>query len=101
THDHQTLAGWWRGADIQARCDHGNVPPDLTEKHLEDRNRERRNLKAALKAAGLDLPARLSQERASEESLRVLTVSAYRLLGWTPSVLAAVRLGDLSDEIGP
>ncbi|MBY2922279.1 4-alpha-glucanotransferase [Rhizobium leguminosarum] len=101
THDHQTLAGWWRGADIQARCDHGIVPPDLTKKHLEDRKRERRNLKAALKAAGLELPARLFQARASEETLRELTVSAYRFIARTPSLLAAVRLADLTDEKRP
>ncbi|NKM98426.1 4-alpha-glucanotransferase [Rhizobium leguminosarum] len=101
THDHQTLAGWWRGADIQARCDHGIVPPDLTEKHLEDRKRERRKLKAALKAAGLELPTRLSQARASEETLRDLTVSAYRFIARTPSLLAAVRLADLTDEKRP
>ncbi|MBY2948673.1 4-alpha-glucanotransferase [Rhizobium leguminosarum] len=101
THDHQTLAGWWRGADIQARCDHGIVPPDLTKKHLEDRKRERRNLKAALKAAGLQLPARLFQARASEETLRELTVSAYRFIARTPSLLAAVRLADLTDEKRP
>ncbi|MBY2965023.1 4-alpha-glucanotransferase [Rhizobium leguminosarum] len=101
THDHQTLAGWWRGADIQARCDHGIVPPDLTKKHLEDRKRERRNLNAALKAAGLELPARLFQARASEETLRELTVSAYRFIARTPSLLAAVRLADLTDEKRP
>jgi 4-alpha-glucanotransferase len=101
THDHQTLAGWWRGADIQARADHGIVPPDLTEKHLEDRKRERRNMKMALKAAGLDLPAQLSQVRASEETLRELTVSAYRFIARTPSLLAAVRLADLTDEKSP
>ncbi|MGR9200750.1 4-alpha-glucanotransferase [Rhizobium leguminosarum] len=101
THDHQTLAGWWRGADIQARCEHGIVPPDLTDAHLEDRKQERRNLKAALKAAGLDLPARLSQARASEETLRELTVSAYRFIARTPSLLAAIRLADLTDEKRP
>ncbi|MGR9460013.1 4-alpha-glucanotransferase (plasmid) [Rhizobium leguminosarum] len=101
THDHQTLAGWWRGADIQARCEHGIVPPDLTEAHLEDRKRERRKLKAALKAAGLDLPARLSQARASEQTLRELTVGAYRFIARTPSLLAAVRLADLTDEKRP
>ncbi|MBY5813556.1 4-alpha-glucanotransferase [Rhizobium leguminosarum] len=100
THDHQSLAGWWRGADIQARCDHGIVPPDLTEKHLEDRERERRNLKSALKAAGLDLPAGLTA-RASRETLRELTVSAYRFIARTPSLLVAVRLADLTDEKKP
>lgn len=100
THDHQTLAGWWRGADIQDRCDHGIVPPDLSERHLEHRKRERRNLKAALKAAGLDLSAGLTV-RASREALRELTVSAYRFIARTPSLLVAVRLADLTDEKKP
>ncbi|MBB3135491.1 4-alpha-glucanotransferase [Rhizobium pisi] len=100
THDHQTLAGWWRGADIKARRDHAIVPPDLTEEHLRHRKRERRNLKAALEAAGLDLPAGLTA-RASREALRELTVSAYRFIARTPSRLAVVRLADLTDEKNP
>ncbi|MBY5568926.1 4-alpha-glucanotransferase [Rhizobium leguminosarum] len=100
THDHQTLAGWWRGADIQDRCDHGIVPPDLTKRHLEHRTRERRSLKAALKTAGVDLPAGLTA-RASRETLRELTVSAYRFIARTRSLLVAVRLADLTDEKKP
>ncbi|MBX5181818.1 4-alpha-glucanotransferase [Rhizobium sp. NZLR5] len=101
THDHQTLAGWWRGADIRDRCKHGIVPPDLTEEHLKHRKHERRNLKATFKVAGLDLPARLAAARVSEETLRELTVSAYRFIARTPSLLVAVRLADLTDEKKP
>ncbi|MBX4909884.1 MULTISPECIES: 4-alpha-glucanotransferase [Rhizobium] len=100
THDHQTLAGWWRSADIQDRRDHGIVPPDLTAKHLQHRRRERRNLKTALRAAGIDVPARLNA-RASRETLRELTVSAYRFIARTPSLLVAVRVADLTDEKSP
>ncbi len=100
THDHQTLAGWWRGADIQDRCEHGIVPPDLTQQHLEHRKRERRCLKAAFKAVGINLPPRLTA-RASEETLKDLTVSAYRFIARTPSLLTAVRLADLTDEKRP
>ncbi|MBB2834086.1 UNVERIFIED_ORG: 4-alpha-glucanotransferase [Rhizobium esperanzae] len=100
THDHQTLAGWWRGADIQDRREHGIVPPDLTEKHLEHRKRERKSLTAALRAAGLGLPQRLDAT-ASREALRELTVSAYRYIARTPSLLVAVRLADLTDEKNP
>lgn len=100
THDHQTLAGWWRGADIQDRREHGIVPPDLTKKHLEHRKRERRRLKAALRAAGFGLPQRLDA-RASREALRQLTVSAYRFIARTPSLLVAIRLADLTDEKNP
>ncbi|EJC72412.1 4-alpha-glucanotransferase [Rhizobium leguminosarum bv. trifolii WSM2012] len=101
THDHQTLAGWWRGADIQDRCEHGIVPPDLTEEHFKHRKRERRHLKAAFKAAGLDVPPQLMAARASQETLQDLTVSAYRFIARTPSLLTAVRLADLTDEKRP
>ncbi|EJZ18837.1 4-alpha-glucanotransferase, partial [Rhizobium sp. Pop5] len=100
THDHQTLAGWWRGADIKARCDHAIVPPDITREHLRHRKRERRNLRAALEAAGLNLPAGLAAG-ASRDVLRDLTVSAYRFIAGTPSLLVAVRLADLTDENNP
>ncbi|RFB84240.1 4-alpha-glucanotransferase [Rhizobium leguminosarum bv. trifolii] len=100
THDHQTLAGWWRGADIQDRCEHGIVPPNLTGEHLKHRKRERRFLKAVFKAAGLDVPARLTA-RASQEALQDLTVSAYRFIARTPSLLTAMRLADLTDEKRP
>ncbi|MBX4867591.1 4-alpha-glucanotransferase (plasmid) [Rhizobium bangladeshense] len=100
THDHQTLAGWWRSADIQDRRNHGIVPPDLTAKHLRHRRRERRNLTTALRAAGIDVPSRLSA-RASGETLKELTVSAYRFIARTPSLLVAVRLADLTDEKKP
>ncbi|MBP2448204.1 4-alpha-glucanotransferase [Rhizobium leguminosarum] len=100
THDHQTLAGWWRGADIRDRCEHGIVPPDLTEEHLKHRKHERRRLKTVFKAAGIDLPPRLTA-RASQETLKDLTVSAYRFIARTPSLLTAVRLADLTDEERP
>ncbi|AHF87232.1 4-alpha-glucanotransferase (plasmid) [Rhizobium leguminosarum bv. trifolii WSM1689] len=101
THDHQTLAGWWRAADIEDRLTHGIVPPDLTEKHLQHRKRERRRLKSAFKAAGLDVSPRLTAARASKATLNALTVSAYRFIARSPSLLAAVRLADLTDEKRP
>jgi 4-alpha-glucanotransferase len=57
THDHQTLAGWWRGADIKARERHGIVPPDVTQTHIEERKDERRELKEALEAEAPTLQA--------------------------------------------
>lgn len=58
THDHQTLAGWWRGADIQARLRHGIVPPDVTKAHVEERRHEREDLwQNALDITGI-APAR-------------------------------------------
>ncbi|MCB5203751.1 4-alpha-glucanotransferase [Neorhizobium sp. T786] len=101
THDHQTLAGWWRGADIKARAEHGIVPPDVSERHIERRQEERQDLKVALDEAGAGPPDRLPTETASDEKLTDLVVSAHRFVAKTPSVLAAVRLADMTGENRP
>ena len=101
THDHQTLAGWWRGADIKVRAEHGIVPPDVTEKHVEERKHERQDLKDALEESGAEPPERLPPKTANEERLSDLVVSAHRFIAKTPSLLAAVRLADLTGEKNP
>jgi 4-alpha-glucanotransferase len=101
THDHQTLAGWWRGADIKARAEHGIVPPDVSESHVEERQNEREDLKLALDEAGADPPDRLPPQTATDDKLKDLVVSAHRFIAKTPSVLAAVRLADMTGEKRP
>jgi 4-alpha-glucanotransferase len=101
THDHQTLAGWWRGADIKARAEHGIVSPDVTETHVEERQYERENLGIALGAAGLRPAEHLPPRSAIDEKLNDLVVSAHRFIGSTPSLLAAVRLADMTGEKHP
>lgn len=101
THDHQTLAGWWRGADIRVRAEHGIVPPEVTDLHVEERKLERKDLKETLEEAGTEPPRRLPSETAGEEKLRDLVVAAHRFIAKTPSVLAAVRLADLTGEKNP
>jgi 4-alpha-glucanotransferase len=101
THDHQTLAGWWRGADIRARAEHGIVPSDLTERHVEERKEERRDLRQALVEAGGELPKRLPPQTATAETLTSLVVSAHLFIAKTPSMLAAVRLADMTGEKSP
>jgi 4-alpha-glucanotransferase len=100
THDHQTLAGWWRGADIEARRQHGIVPPGISEEHLKERKAERRYLLKALEQAGIDHPTRLPSN-ATDRKLRDLVASAHRFIARTPSMLAAVRLADLTGETRP
>jgi 4-alpha-glucanotransferase len=101
THDHQTLAGWWRGADIKARAEHGIVPPDVSETHIEERQHERVGLHIALDEAGADPPDHLPPRTATDDSLNDLVVSAHRFIAKTPSVLAAVRLADMTGEKRP
>jgi len=101
THDHQTLAGWWRGADIRARLRHGIVPPDVTKAHVEERRHEREDLKNALDIAGTQPPADPPAVTTNDKKLRDLVVSAHEFIAKTSSVLAAVRLADMTDEKRP
>lgn len=101
THDHQTLAGWWRGADIKARAEHRIVPPEMTETHVKERQHEREDLKLALDEVGLNAAGRLPPLNASDEKLNDLVISAHRFIARTPSVLAAVRLADMTGEKRP
>ncbi|SFB62344.1 4-alpha-glucanotransferase [Rhizobium sp. NFR07] len=101
THDHQTLAGWWRGADIKARADHGIVPSDVSAAHVKERKHEREDLKLVLAQADVEAPHRLPSAAANDEKLKDLVVSAHRFIAKTPSVLAAVRLADMTSEKHP
>lgn len=98
THDHQTLAGWWRNADIKVRAEHGIVPPDVTKDHFAERKVERRDLLEALEEAEAEPPATLPAATATEDKLADLVVSAHRFIAKTPSILVAVRLADMTGE---
>ncbi|SMC87468.1 4-alpha-glucanotransferase [Rhizobium sp. RU36D] len=101
THDHQTLVGWWRGADIEARDEHGIIPPETTREHRQDRKLERSHLLKVLRASGIAVPARLAAGSTDPEKLQNLVVGAHRFIARTPSMLVAVRLADLTDEKRP
>lgn len=97
THDHQTLAGWWRGADIALRAEHSIVSPDLTRQHEAAREEEREQLVQAIGNSGAGDLAKNPRE----PGLADLTVQAYGFVAGTPSMLVAVRLADLTDEKRP
>ncbi len=97
THDHQTLTGWWRGADIALRAEHGIVSPELTRQHENERHAERRQLIQAIGNSNSDILT----ETPSASALDDMTIRAHRFIAETPSILAAVRLADLTDEKRP
>lgn len=101
THDHQTLAGWWRGADIKARAEHGIVPDDTTKVHVEEREAEREELQVALADAGIRLPKQMPSAEAGDAKLKDLVLSAHRFIAKTPSLMVAVRLADITGEKDP
>ena len=97
THDHQTLAGWWRGADITLRAEHGIVSPELTRQHEAARRAERQKFAQAIGIPDADILA----DNPPTSALEDLTTLAHRFIADTPSMLVAVRLADLTDEKQP
>jgi len=97
THDHQTLAGWWCGADIALRAEHGIVSPDLTRQHEAVREKERQQLVQAIGNPG----AGDQTGSPAASTLDDMTIRAHRFVAGTPSMLVAVRLADLTDEKQP
>lgn len=101
THDHQTLTGWWRGADIVAREEHGIVSPEISAQHEEERESEREELTGALKQAAVDPPIRQPSAKANDAKLEELVISAHRFIAKAPSLMVAVRLADMTGEKQP
>lgn len=100
THDHQTLGGWWTGADVQARIDHKLVPKRLAEQDMAARSVERADLVRILEAEALAAPDAERLEL-DDEALDRLIISLHRFLARSPSMLMAVRLADLTKESQP
>lgn len=100
THDHQTLGGWWAGADIMARANHGLVPQAIADQDLAQRETERADLVRLLGSEKLTAPAPDTSSLAGSDLDRLI-LSLHRLMARTPSMLLGVRLADLTKEPEP
>jgi len=106
THDLPTLKGWWRGNDIELRMEHGLIEETAGRWQFEERARERHALIELATRSGA-LPrgalggAGASPGDGEEEMPAALVVAAHRLIADTPSLLASVRLADLTGESRP
>jgi 4-alpha-glucanotransferase len=87
THDLPTVAGWWRGSDLEewARC---GVVTDIAEAQTA-RNRERKTLWRAFVSSG----AADGERPAADESTRAAD-AAVNFIAATPSRLALLPLED-------
>lgn len=91
THDLPTLAGWWRGRDLDLIESLGLFPPEQPPQRLrEERAHDRARL---LRALGLDPAWADGPMRAG------LAEAAHAFLASTPACLMAVQLEDLALEI--
>jgi (1->4)-alpha-D-glucan 1-alpha-D-glucosylmutase len=96
THDLPTLAGFWRGADIELRTNLGLYPnEDQRNQQIAERAQDRVRLLAALANEGL-LPEGLSQDPAEVgEMTPALLRAIHRYLARTPARLAMLQAEDL------
>ena len=92
THDLPVLSDWWRGADIDRREEFGFVSPESSADHRRHRATERRFL---LDVIGVE--ADVDDARMPPEVLD----GAYLFTASTSSILAGVRLADLTGPAAP
>jgi 4-alpha-glucanotransferase len=96
THDMPTLAGFWRGRDIEVKREVGVIPSDAAaEEQRRSRVQERRAILERLASEGL-LPA--AAEPASGAALRG---AVHDFLSRTPAALVGLSLDDLLGEAEP
>jgi 4-alpha-glucanotransferase len=96
THDMATLAGFWRGRDIEVKREVGVIPSDeAAEEQRQAREHERRAILERLATEGV-LPS--AEEPESGAALRG---AVHEFLSRTPAALVGVSLDDLLGEAEP
>ena len=96
THDLPTLAGFWRGADIELRTTLGLYPSeDQRNQQIQERAQDKARLLTALANEGL-LPEGMSPDPANvPEMTPALLLAIHRFLARTPAKLAMLQAEDL------
>ena len=98
THDLPTLAGFWKGSDIEARRAAGVLDDNGCRSQWDDRSREKQRMLDALAQAGL-LPAELSRDAKRIAELDgALKDAAIGFLAATPSMILLINQEDLTGE---
>jgi 4-alpha-glucanotransferase len=96
THDMPTLAGFWRGRDIEVKREVGMIESDEEAgEQLRVREKEKRALLQRLAAEGV---IEEGTEPASEAELRG---AVHEFLCRTPSAMVGLNLDDLVGEVEP
>jgi 4-alpha-glucanotransferase len=98
THDLPTIAGFWRGADIEARRAANMIDGDSSRQQWESRVQDKQKLLDALFAAAL-LPEHYSRDGNHYQELTPeLQAAVIGYLAQTPSELFAINQEDLTGE---
>ncbi|MBJ6125951.1 malto-oligosyltrehalose synthase [Microvirga splendida] len=91
THDLPTLAGWWRGLDVDLRQTLGVFDPKTSDRERAARKEDKVQFAQALAAQGLLPSPQVPEEPPLEATIRYLAR--------TSSVLTAVQIEDASGEL--
>jgi 4-alpha-glucanotransferase len=95
THDLPTLSGYWRAHDIAARRRLGTYADAVWQKHLKDRERDRKLILSALRSQGL-IPDDYPEKSENTKNMSsALCLAIYRYLDRTPCKLLLVSLDDV------
>ena len=93
SHDLPTLRAWWEGADIELKQKLGLYPaPDEHEKAVDERRRDREDLRVALQREGL-ADATMDVEQ--------FFIAAHAYLARSPAAIATAQIDDITDELAP
>jgi 4-alpha-glucanotransferase len=95
THDLPTLAGWWKGTDIDVRREHGRLgnTEDAETLHVE-REQDRLKLWDALRREHL-----VEGEKPAKEETSDVVDAAIRFVAKTDAPLALIPLEDLLGQV--
>ena len=97
THDLATLAGYWRGRDVELRRTLGLLDePDAARQAAEERARDREALGRALVREGI-----IDTGAAADLDELALRAAVHTFLRRTPSWLVGLSLDDLAGEAEP
>ncbi|HTA47262.1 MAG TPA: 4-alpha-glucanotransferase [Bryobacteraceae bacterium] len=98
THDLPTIAGFWTGADIEARLQAGTIDRGAYDRQHAERSRDKQQMLDALFAAGL-LPS--SYESRADRIPELTGELHYAIIGFlakTPAMLWLVNQEDMTKE---
>ena len=98
THDLATLAGFWKGSDIELRRELKLYPsPDAEQAEWQGRAHDRMLLLKALAEENL-LPRQSDEETATRAISPELVAAVHRYLALSPAVLLMVQIDEITEE---
>jgi len=96
THDLPTIAGWWKGVDLDEKQALGWLAADAARGARDERDAERQALAAALQAAGVAGDAPIDPTRSEPGTV---ARAVHRFIGATRAALVLVQADDLAGEV--